>query len=63
MKNDRETLTGGMTQLLQRVADALRDDLTNMADAIRVGEDFRSAVRVEQAVESVLSGSGRQPAS
>jgi hypothetical protein len=42
---------GGMAQLLQCVADPLRDELTKMADAIRVGEDFRSAVRVEQAVE------------
>ena len=37
-----------MAQLLQRLADALRDELSNMADATRVGEDFRSAVRVEQ---------------
>jgi hypothetical protein len=38
----------GMAQLLQHVADALRDELTNMADATRVGEDLRSAIRVEQ---------------
>jgi hypothetical protein len=40
-----------MAQLLQRLADALRDELTKMADATRVGEDFRSAVRMEQAAE------------
>jgi hypothetical protein len=38
----------GMTQLLQSLADALRDELTKMADATRVGEDLRSAIRVEQ---------------
>jgi hypothetical protein len=37
-----------MAQLLQRLADTLRDELTKMADATRVGEDLRSAIRVEQ---------------
>jgi hypothetical protein len=41
----------GMAQLLQRLADALRDELTKMADAKGVGEDLRSAIRFEQAVE------------
>jgi hypothetical protein len=40
-----------MAQLLEHIADSLRDELTNMADARGVGEDFRFAVRVEQAVE------------
>jgi hypothetical protein len=40
-----------MARLLQRIADGLRDELTKMAEAKGVGEDFRSAIRVEQAVE------------
>jgi hypothetical protein len=36
-----------MAQLLQRLADALRDELMQMADATRVGQDLRSALRVE----------------
>ena len=38
-------------QRLQRVVDALRYEMTKVADAKGVGEDFRFAVRVEQAAE------------
>jgi hypothetical protein len=39
------------TQHLERLVGALRDELTKMADAKGVGEDLRSAMRVEQAAE------------
>jgi hypothetical protein len=38
-------------QRLQRVVDALRYEMTKVADAKGVGEDFRFAVRVEQVAE------------
>jgi len=43
---------GGMVQLLQPVVDALRHELIEIADAKGVGEDLRSAIRVEEAVEA-----------
>jgi len=42
---------GESTQHLERLVVALRDELTRMADAKGVGEDLRSAMRVEQAAE------------